>query len=336
MSRKKTKRTVPYHARRPGCTSSQHVEIFFDMLDSPAFHDLTRSQVALFLYCKRSTHGSATRDYYEGRFEGKLTLTEPEAVSIFYMNFAQVSKTYELYPESSKRCFRDDMAALIEHGFVDTILNGSGQRKKIVYMLSSRWHKWGTPDFEVPERCMTEHMARARRKAMSEGSDTNLGAKSTQDEDTNLGAKSTQTKQKRGAKSTQDWVQKAPRLNDDRPNWVQKTPRFEQIDDESGCKKHPEYIYLPSMGDEMEEPKGVQFESVSGAVVDTSTGEVVGYDTQGHDEELESLVQKLVAAGWDEGEALDLVFEAYQKSGSIAKTTTAVNKTLVLSRKRAS
>lgn len=149
MGRKK--QTYQPHQRRPN-SSVAFVQVFHDMLDSPAFHDLTAKQVQLFLYCLRETHGRATAD-------------DPQHdTARFYFNRHLQTVVHELYAPSDYRGFERDMQSLIEHGFCDMVSSGYATKEKNVYRLSSRWHHWGSKAFSMPESCMSTHQKIARRK----------------------------------------------------------------------------------------------------------------------------------------------------------------------------
>ena len=147
--RRKSKHTFEPYEKSPNGANA-FVRLCFEMLDSPAFHDLTASQKALYLYCLRESHGSATRD------------DANHDVALFYMNHALRTKVHGLYSAGDTRGFDRDMAALIEHGFVDCVKSGYKSRDKNIYRLSSRWLHWNTKAFSLPNNVMTTNMLRKR------------------------------------------------------------------------------------------------------------------------------------------------------------------------------
>lgn len=149
MARKRTKQQAKAWQRRPK-GSAQFVQLYADLLDSPAFHDLSPKAKVLYIYCLRESHGAAMRNNAPEGGMGDERL--------FYMNHALRTKVHELYAPSDTRCFERDMAALIEHGFVDVTRSGYERREKTVYRLSSRWNLWGSPDFTVPENAKSTHI----------------------------------------------------------------------------------------------------------------------------------------------------------------------------------
>lgn len=153
MARAKKQERKPWQRRANA--SRQWNPIYNDLLDSPAFHDLTPSQKVLYFYCQRETHGDAMRD----------SGTQDERV--FFMNRALRCKTHQLYPLSDTRAFERDMAQLVGHGFVDCLQSGLDTRTKSLYRLSARWCDWGTPAFSMPERLKTLHMQIAEGKQLA-------------------------------------------------------------------------------------------------------------------------------------------------------------------------
>ena len=153
MARAKKQQRKPWQRRAN--SSHQWNPIFNDLLDSPAFHDLSASAKTLYLYCQRETHGDAMRD--SGTQDGRL----------FYMNRALRCKVHDLYPLSDTRAFERDMAQLVSHGFVDCLKSGLDTRTKSLYRLSARWCDWGTPAFSMPEQFKTLHMTIAEGKELA-------------------------------------------------------------------------------------------------------------------------------------------------------------------------
>lgn len=160
--------TTKLWLQRPG-SKKNFVQLYHDMLDSPAFHDLSGSQAKLFLYCRREAFGRAQSDYESGNIEG-LSFSG-ESSRLFYLNEALVKKQHKLYNANDKRGFRRDMEALVSHGFVDVVLNRAVSHKPNVYALSTRWTKWGTEEFSTPDSVKTTHMLNLERdaKRMSHG-----------------------------------------------------------------------------------------------------------------------------------------------------------------------
>ena len=151
MGRRKGQQPRKLYLCLPG-GSPKFVQVYHDMLDHDAYKDLTAKQKELHLYCLRNTHGKATED--DPSHDPRL----------FYMNKAQRTVEHRLYPPSDTRRFKHDMAALVSHGFVDCVRSGYATRTKSLYRLSSRWHRWGTESFELPNEVMTEYMLTMKRR----------------------------------------------------------------------------------------------------------------------------------------------------------------------------
>lgn len=160
MPRKRRQTAKPYQARSGG--KSGFIRLFYDLLDSEAFHDLTPKQQILLVFCIRESHGRAMAD--NGGDE-----------RLFYMNRALRVEKHGLYADTDKRGFERDMAALIEHGFVDCVQSNYRSRERNLYRLSARWNMWGQPAFSVPDSVKTTHMRLAESR-VKKTKDTRLRA----------------------------------------------------------------------------------------------------------------------------------------------------------------
>lgn len=109
------------------------------MLISKAWNELTKNQQILYVYCKAQ--------YYAEKKKEK-----PEQ---FTMNQSKWCSMYGLYSKGNARSFYKDMSALIDKGFVDCIACGADARIKTIYAFSSRWLKYGTSEYCVPETVKT-------------------------------------------------------------------------------------------------------------------------------------------------------------------------------------
>jgi len=147
---RKRKQGVKLWQRRAGGKTG-FAQLYYDLLDSDAFHDLTARQKMLYVYSVRESHGRAAAE--NGADE-----------RLFYMNKALRSERHHLYATSDKRGFERDMAALIEHGLVDCVISGYKNRERNLYRLSARWHNWGSPSFSMPDDVLTTHMRLQRAK----------------------------------------------------------------------------------------------------------------------------------------------------------------------------
>lgn len=108
-----------------------HSQIHESLMQSKAFYTLKPKQQMLYIYCKAQFYGVRKPEHdYKGM---------PEITSdCFYMNLAQIRK-YKLYADSDSSHFYKDMNTLIEHGLIDRVSSGKGQRKKTIYRYSAKW-----------------------------------------------------------------------------------------------------------------------------------------------------------------------------------------------------
>jgi hypothetical protein len=133
-------RKKPYEKKAfesDGMRSDTSANIYMSMLLSKAWRDLSPQQQRLYLYCK-------AQYYAEKR--------KPLGDSLcFTMNQSKWSSLYGLYERSNARGFYRDMAALMDHGFVECLVSGRATRTKNIYRFSSAWTAFGTEDFQLPE-----------------------------------------------------------------------------------------------------------------------------------------------------------------------------------------
>ncbi len=115
--------------------------IYESLLLSNAFRDLSDRQKMLYVVAKSQYYGhrKPEKDFPEiEKFKG---------ADVFYLNWNAV-KRYGLYKESMHSNFYKDMAALIEHGFIERLSSGKGNRSKSIYKFSADWQTWKSEDKE--------------------------------------------------------------------------------------------------------------------------------------------------------------------------------------------
>lgn len=147
MARKKVYQKRPFESNQ--ATSDTSANIYMSMLRSDAWKHLTKSQQVLYLVCKSQLYAEKHK---------------PLGEESFTMNRAKWCKLFELYTDSNHQGFYRDMAALIEHGLVICVERGQNTRTKNVYAFSSMWRHYGTPQFYVDPRHMTQRMLNNARK----------------------------------------------------------------------------------------------------------------------------------------------------------------------------
>ena len=105
-----------------------YMSVYFRMLDHPAFRSLSEAAIRVLLQCLRKAYGP-------GRYERKFKFTYPEAKDKLQL---------------SDHTFRRAMMQLHDKGFINYWSPGGLRNEQKVakeYQLSTRWKKWGEPDF---------------------------------------------------------------------------------------------------------------------------------------------------------------------------------------------
>jgi hypothetical protein len=163
MGRKK--KYVPKGFESTGRSGDTSANIYRSMMLHPACRDLTPNQFRLYVYCKSELYGKSRHDLDGFPEHVRADMT------CFTFNKAKWHKDglYGLYSNYGQ--FYRDMAALIEHGFVDCVQSGFSTRTKSLYKLSNRWQLWGTENFTVPPSVMTTPMLREYRRKCGEADD---------------------------------------------------------------------------------------------------------------------------------------------------------------------
>lgn len=142
-SRKNQYEKQPFESDCSGSDTSSN--IYESMLRSPAWIDLKPTAQVLYLVCKSQYYAEKKKPIISDRRS-------------FTMNQGKWADSYKLYRKDNAKAFYRDMAALIEHGFIDCIESGANTRTKSIYQFSSRWHDYGTEYFEMPENVKTAAM----------------------------------------------------------------------------------------------------------------------------------------------------------------------------------
>ena len=120
-----------------------YAAIYLNMLESPAWRDLTASQKVLYLACK--SHYFGDKENPDGDERN------------FSMNRAKWLK-YGLYKPGNAEGFYRDMEQLILHGFVRCIHQGKANHQKNIYQFSDKWARYGNDDFLIEANEMTAGM----------------------------------------------------------------------------------------------------------------------------------------------------------------------------------
>lgn len=162
MSRKKKYIPKDYESLKgEGDTSAN---IYSSMQMSAPWKSLTPRCKVLYLAMKDTVYRTARHD--KDRFDEVYRNDN----RFFTFNESKWIKGnpdgFELY--SDRRAFYQDVALLIEHGFIDCVESGESTRTKSLYRFSERWRVWGTPSFSVPEKYKTMAMRGTRKRSRTE------------------------------------------------------------------------------------------------------------------------------------------------------------------------
>lgn len=143
MARKEKPKHQPFESKTD---KGKFTKICNDMMDSPAWKALTRSQRYLYLELKRKY----TAKYADGR----LLSDNADNISM------PAAEAKELY--SDLRTFRADIDSLIEYGFINLIESGWTTRTANIYGFSDRWKRYGQVDYEMPSQFKRPTRRRSR------------------------------------------------------------------------------------------------------------------------------------------------------------------------------
>jgi len=107
----------------------QFTKITRDMMNSPAWHNLSLRQRGLYQhlkskYVQRTIHGIVTSN------KDDISLPRSEWLPELYTNY---------------RSFETDMAKLMDNGFIIAIRRGGCERKCNIYGFSDDWTEWKPP-----------------------------------------------------------------------------------------------------------------------------------------------------------------------------------------------
>ena len=132
MARKK--QYVKKSFESTGKSSDVSANLYLSMLISPAWLALTTRQRQLYLYMKLQYYAVADKHHPNGD------------KSQFCFNWG-LARNYKLY--TNQKSFRDDIAALIEKGFIKCIQSGYNTKEKSIYQYSDKWQIWGNSNYKI-------------------------------------------------------------------------------------------------------------------------------------------------------------------------------------------
>ena len=111
---------------------SAFTKICEDMIKSEAWKDLSLRQHGLYLHLKSKYTFNPTKQTGN---ENNISIPTKEASRLY----------------GDLRTFRDDMDALINHGFIRQVVAGVINKKVNIYGFSENWKKYGKENFKIPE-----------------------------------------------------------------------------------------------------------------------------------------------------------------------------------------
>ena len=122
-----------------------NASIYESMLVSNAFIDLKPRQKILYVVCKAQLYGK--------RKPGKDNKEVPELQedNLFYFSW-KMAQDYELYKAGSHSNFYADMRVLMEHGFIESVVQGSINNQKSIYRFSDKWQRWEAGTDYAPKK----------------------------------------------------------------------------------------------------------------------------------------------------------------------------------------
>lgn len=147
MSKRKVKALKPLASyestlkikRGSGLADDTYARITESLLISDAFKDLKPHVQMLYIFMREQEYGKRkpNRDYKEcDSFYDKI-----KSEQCIYFPW-HTAKTYcNRYTQNSNRLYQD-INILIEHGFIEIILNGRSTRSNSIYKLSDKWQQW--------------------------------------------------------------------------------------------------------------------------------------------------------------------------------------------------
>jgi hypothetical protein len=123
--------------------------IYYSMLVSNAWHNLTGKQKELYLFCKLQFFGqSINSKELKTDIEKNNKDDNTDISNRFVMNKSLWCKTYGLYTDSTQRYFYQDIKALIDNGFITELQRGKSNRSKNIYEFSNKWVELGKWEYK--------------------------------------------------------------------------------------------------------------------------------------------------------------------------------------------
>lgn len=126
--------------------------LYAEMLQSPAWYQLSNNAKVLYSYMKLQLYGQKDKPQ--------------ERQDCFVFNKAMYTKTYPLFKNGEQ--FNKHCHELIQYGFIEEVENGHTTRTKNIYRYSDKWQSWEAGiDYRPIAMIQHDTELKARRKAQS-------------------------------------------------------------------------------------------------------------------------------------------------------------------------
>lgn len=125
--REQKPRHEPFEGRNP---TGKFYKITADMVESPAWIDLSLTQTGLYFKLKTKYQVKKSGGVIISTNENDISLPVSEWGPLYHWNY---------------RAYKRDMDALKEHGFIKVVENNRYTRQANIYGLSAEWTKWTPP-----------------------------------------------------------------------------------------------------------------------------------------------------------------------------------------------
>lgn len=130
MARKKKFTNESFESAKSG---GQFVALFFDMLDSEAWNDLTPHAKDLYLRMRRK--------YTRKVSSGVMIDSNKDNISMANKEYLQFTHQQTFYKSIDQ---------LIENGFVKVVRNGRFTRQCNIYGFVDKWQEYGVEGYKIP------------------------------------------------------------------------------------------------------------------------------------------------------------------------------------------
>lgn len=149
----KAKKKIVYESFQTGRPTGNFMMLYWDMLDSKAWQELTGNEIQLYLYMLRK--------YQRKNSNGIIYETNSENISA-PENTTKGNTGYSEF--MNKRMFWKCIDHLIELGFVKLVENRYATRQANIYGFNDMWQKYGTKEFYIKSEWLRTDNQRIKAK----------------------------------------------------------------------------------------------------------------------------------------------------------------------------